>query len=329
MEKFKVAIVQEAPVFLNTPESIKKAEPLIEQAAEKGARIIAFPEIWFPGYPVWFDFASKAALWEFAPPKELYRLLVENAITINGIYFKQLQDIAKKYSCFLVMGAHEKYGQTLYNSMIFFDKNGKDFWVHRKLMPTYTEKLIWGLGDGSGIGVLNTEFGVLGGLICWEHWMPLARAAMHSFGELIHVAQWPAADDLHQLASRHYAFEGQCFVLAAGTYLKKTDVIEGASSLKNISQETLDFLDSMDTGSSDVLHNGGSAVIGPDSNYLNEPLFDKSDTIICEIDPEKVIEIRMAIETNGHYSRPDIFKLEVDATPRKGVRFVNENSKDN
>jgi nitrilase len=327
MEKFKIAIIQEAPIFLNTPKSLEKAEPLIKNASEQGAKIIAFPETWFPGYPVWLDFAPKAAAWDFAPAKELYRLLAENAIIINDGYFNQLQRYAKQYQCYLVIGVHEKFQQSLYNSMIFLSKNGKDFWVHRKLMPTYTEKLLWGQGDGSGIGVLKTEFGVLGGLICWEHWMPLARATMHTFGEIIHVAQWPAVDDLHQIASRHYAFEGQCFVLAAGTYLQKKDVLDGARSLPEISQETFEFLESMDVDDSGTIHPGGSTVIGPDAGYLTEPLIDQSGTIICEIDPNKVVESRMAIETNGHYARPDIFKLEVDVKSQNGVTFKDQEVK--
>jgi nitrilase len=327
MEKFKIAIIQEAPVFLNTLKSIKKAGPLIKDAAENGAQIIAFPETWLPGYPVWLDFAPKAASWDYAPAKELYRILVENAISVGDAHFKQLQHFAKEYQCYLVIGVHELCHQSLYNSMIFLDRNGKDYWIHRKLMPTYTEKLIWGQGDGSGIGVLNTDLGVLGGLICWEHWMPLARAAMHTFGELVHVAQWPAVKDLHQLASAHYAFESQCFVMAAGTYLKKSDVMNGATSLPDINQETLDFLDSMDVGTSGIIHSGGSAIIGPDSQYLAEPVFNKSETIIKEINPEKVIESRMAIETSGHYARPDIFKLEVDRKPQTGVTFKDQELK--
>jgi predicted amidohydrolase len=188
-------------------------------------------------------------------------------------------------------------------------------------MPTYTERLVWGRGDGSTLSVLDTEYGVLGGLICWEHWMPLARAAMHAKHEAIHVAQWPSVKDVHQLASRHYAFEGGCFVLAAGCILSRRDILEGYGSLGLASDEGLEILEEMPGGEDDLILNGGSAVIGPDSDYLAGPLFDEPGIIYAELQLERIIEGRLTLDTSGHYARPDVFQLAVNDQPQLNVVF--------
>jgi len=179
-DSMKVAIVQHTPVFLNLEQSLLKACGLIEEAANGGAEIIVFPETWLPGYPVWLDLSPGAVLWGNPPAKALYRILAENSICLSGKRLDDLLRVAGETGTYVVMGAHERLDGTLYNTMIFIDKEGKKFQVHRKLVPTYAERLVWGRGDGSTLSVLETDHGILGGLICWEHWMPLARAAMHS-----------------------------------------------------------------------------------------------------------------------------------------------------
>jgi len=228
---FKVAIVQHSPVFLNLAESTDKACLLIEEAANGGAQVIAFPETWLPGYPVWLDYAPRAALWDYGPAKALYRLLADNSMVLPGKELSSLLAAARRTGTYIIMGIHERAGGTLYNTMLFVSKDGQTFLPHRKLMPTYTERLVWGRGDGSTLHVMDSEYGNLGGLICWEHWMPLARAAMHAKEETLHIAQWPAVRDLHHLASRHYAFEGQCYVLAAGSVLSRGQMLDGVRSL--------------------------------------------------------------------------------------------------
>jgi nitrilase len=321
---FKVEIIQHAPIFLNIDESLKKAAALAEEAANHGAAVIAFPETWLPGFPIWLDFAPKAALWDYAPAKTLYRLLTENSLVLAGDRFKALLNIAKTTDTHLVMGAHELMGGTLYNTMLYIDRGAQTYQVHRKLVPTYTERMVWGRGDGSTLGILATEYGNIGGLICWEHWMPLARAAMHARHETLHIAQWPDVKDLHQLASRHYAFEGQCFVLAAGCVLSRKDIIEGYQSLNAPDNDALEILQAFEGESEQLVLNGGSAVIGPDSSYLAGPVFDRSDIIYGVIDPQRMTEGRLAIDTSGHYSRPDVFQLEVNALPQSGISFNSE-----
>ncbi len=322
-DPFKVAIIQHAPVFLNLDASLQKAAVLAEEAVNQGASVIAFPETWLPGFPIWLDFAPKAAFWDYAPAKALYRLLVENSLVIPGDRFAALLDLAGKTGTYLVMGTHERVGGTLYNTMIYIDRSGRNYQLHRKLVPTYTERMVWGRGDGSTLKVLETDCGNIGGLICWEHWMPLARAAMHAQHETLHISQWPDVKDLHQLASRHYAFEGQCFVLAAGCILSGKDIIEGYQTIASPAKDAFQILEVFEQDPGELVLNGGSAVIGPDSAYLAGPVFDRSDIIVAEIEPQRITEGHLAIDTSGHYSRPDVFRLEVNAQPQLGVSFTS------
>lgn len=323
---FKVAVIQHAPVFLNLEQSVEKACALIAQAADQGARVIAFPETWLPGYPVWLDVAPRAALWDYRPAKALYRLLVENSITVPGWHLERLLASAYKTGTYVIMGAHERRGGTLYNTMIYIARDGQKFQVHRKLMPTYTERMVWGRGDGSTLGVLDTPYGRLGGLICWEHWMPLARAAMHAQYETLHVAQWPAVKDLHQLASRHYAFEGQCFVVAAGCVLSRGEMIAGLKSLGQPDDAALELLEAIPGADEDLLLRGGSAVIAPNADYLEGPVFDRPGIIYADIRPARIAEGHLVLDTGGHYSRPDVFHLRVNDQQQSSVTFTSGGS---
>lgn len=316
----KIALVQTPPVYLNRTETLNRAGEIAAEAAGAGARIIVFPETWIPGYPIWLDEAPKAALWDYPPAKRLYAYLAENSLEIPGEDFQQLRETARQNQVYLIVGIHERSGGTLYNTTVFFEPDG-DYKIHRKLTPTYTERLVWGVGDGSTLNVLETPYGILGGLICWEHWLPLARAAMHAKHEVIHTAQFPTVHERHQIASRHYAFEGQCFVLASGGVLRKTDVLEGFESLGTGDREVFELLDSMDK---DLLQRGGSAVIGPDISYLVEPVFEDPATVYGELELDLVKQGRLLLDTDGHYSRPDVFELRVNDRENKNVFFASQ-----
>lgn len=320
--KVKVALVQHPPVFLNMLKTLEKVEVLAEECTKNEAKIIVFPETWLTGYPVWLDEAPKAALWDYAPAKRLYQYLTENSLQIPGAEFETLRGIARKNSVYLIIGVHERDGGTLYNTIIYLAPGG-EYKIHRKLVPTYTERLIWGAGDGSTLNVLETPYGVLGGLICWEHWMPLARAAMHSKNEAIHICQFPTVHERHQIASRHYAFEGQCFVLTSGCVLTKTDVLEGFQSLGTNDTEVFELLDSMEK---DVLMRGGSAIIAPDLSYVVEPVFDEKTTVYGELNLDLTKQGHLFLDTDGHYSRPDVFELRVNDKANRNVRFASESN---
>ena len=316
-KKVKVALVQKPPVFLNLSETIEKFESIAKECVSGGAEIIVFPETWLPGYPIWIDDAPKAAFWGYPPAKRLYQYLTENSLKIGSPEFEKLQDIVKATDAYFVVGIHERDGGTLYNTTVYFEPDGT-YKTHRKLTPTYTERMIWGMGDGSTLNTLDTPYGVLGGLICWEHWMPLARAAMHAKHEVIHTAQYPTVHERHQIASRQYAFEGQCFVLASGCVLTKKDALEGFDSLETGDTEVFELLESM---RNDKLQRGGSAIISPDISYLVEPVFDDAGIVYGELDLAMTKQGNLLLDTDGHYSRPDVFELHVNTKKNRNVVF--------
>ncbi|HUF03266.1 MAG TPA: carbon-nitrogen hydrolase family protein [Aridibacter sp.] len=315
----RAALVQKPPVFLNLEESVAKLSDLALECANEGAEIIVFPETWLPGYPVWLDDAPEAALWEHPPAKRLFGYLFENSVEVPGPDFGKLVEAAKESGAYLVVGMHEREGGTLYNTTATIAPDGS--WkIHRKLTPTYTERLVWGVGDGSTLETMDTPYGVLGGLICWEHWMPLARAAMHSKQEIVHTAQYPTVHERHQIASRQYAFEGQCFVLASGSVLSRDEALEGFDSLGTDDKEVRGLLESM---RNERLLRGGSAVIAPDISYVTEPLFDNQSTVFADLDLSMAAQGRLLLDTDGHYSRPDVFELRVNTRKNRNVNFTD------
>jgi predicted amidohydrolase len=221
------------------------------------------------------------------------------------------------------MGAHERVGGTLYNTMLLVGADGS-YRLHRKLMPTYTERLVWGMGDGSTLDTLETPFGRIGGLICWEHWMPLARAAMHAKREAIHVAQWPGVKDLHLLASRHYAFEGQCFVAVAGAVLTRGDVLAGFDSLGLGHHPARTLLEAIPGDDGTLLLRGGSAIVAPDTSCLAGPAPPEATTLYADLDLGRITQGHLALDVDGHYARPDIFQLMVNDRPQANVRFTSD-----
>jgi predicted amidohydrolase len=296
-----VAAVQAAPVYLDLPASLAKAEELIGQAAAKGAQLVVFPETWLPGYPAWLDCCRDVNLWDSAPVKQVYRRLVENSVAVPSPVTQALAAAARAHGVVLNMSVHERLlagpGRgTLYNSMLTFGADGTLLHHHRKLMPTYTERLIWGQGNGRSLHAVDTPVGRVGGLICWEHWMPPARQALHTSGEDIHVAAWPQVKEMNLVASRHYAFEGRCFVVACGAIMHVRDLpaeLEPASELR---------------GHPDALVlGGGSVIIGPDGALLAGPVYGEETILIAEIDLARILEEQMALDVTGHYARPDVF----------------------
>ena len=234
-----VAIVQARPVYYNLDKSLQKSLQLTSEAARNGAQLVAFGETWLPGYPAWLDVCPGAALWDNAATKAIFAELCANSLTVPGPQTEALARQARESGVVLVMGVNERCGNTLYNSLLSFDADGALRNHHRKLRPTFTERLVWGPGDGAGLRAPQTSVGRVGALVCWEHWMPLPRQTLHDAGEQIHVAAWPAVRDIHQVASRHYAFEGRCFVLAAGSILRVSDLLPQLETLPDLAPDDL------------------------------------------------------------------------------------------
>lgn len=307
---FLVAAAQVAPAFLDLEGCLSIAEKWIAEAGKQGVRLLVFPETWLPGYPVWIDTAPEAAVWDNAEAKALFRRLFENSPSIPSPAIDRLCAAARKARVHIVMGLNEKDGRTLYNSMLYISETGEVQANHRKLVPTFTERMIWGRGDGSGLAVVDTPLGRVGGLVCWEHWMPLARQAMHQKAEVVHAAVWPWVHDIHQVASRSYAFEGRTFVVAVGAVLRREHLPEGMGMLDRLP--------------GDEWLSGGSAIIGPNGKYLAGPADAAEQLVVAEIDPGQAAEELMTLDVCGHYSRPDIFKLTVNEGEQRLYEERNE-----
>ena len=303
-KQVRVAIAQSAPVYLDKHTSLAKALDLIQQAAKRDAQLVAFGETWLPGYPAWPDVCPSAALWENASAKDVFARLRANSLVVPGEEVNALREAARDLNVAIVIGVNERVDSgpgngTLYNSLLTISEDGQLRNHHRKLVPTYTERLVWGNGDGRGIEAVPTSAGRVGGLICWEHWMPLARMAMHNSGEHIHVAVWPTVHELHQLASRHYAFEGRCFVLAVGLMMPA----------KDLPRELRDGA-ALQTSDGHWIERGGSAIIGPDSRYVLDPVFDREELLVADLDLTQIDRELMTFDVSGHYARPDLFRFE-------------------
>ncbi|NVK85361.1 MAG: carbon-nitrogen hydrolase family protein [Cytophagia bacterium] len=308
MKKVRIAIVQSAPAYLNIDESLAKVEVLLKEAAQQGADLVTFGETWFTGYPAWIDYCDEYAKWDFKPTKEVFARTYENSLDVSGPEVRQIGKWAGELNLSIVMGINEKVSSgpgngTIYNSLLTWNEKGELANHHRKLMPTHTERLIYGQGDGKGLQAVDTKAGRVGGLICWEHWMPLTRQTMHNSGEHIHVAVWPKVHEMLQIATRSYAFEGRCFTVGVGQIMRVKDI-----------PEELNLPADLKANPEHMLLNGGSCIVGPDGHYVLEPIWDKEGVFVQEVDLNRCIEERMALDVTGHYQRNDVFDLSVNKT---------------
>lgn len=273
-QKPVVAIAQVAPVFMDVDRSVQRAADAIAAAGREGADLAVFSEAWLCGFPIWIDHGIP---WEDPLAKRLFRRLHANAVTLSGTAVKRLCRAARQAKIDVAIGANERAvngGGTLYNSILYLSRGGDLIGVHRKLVPTHSERVVWGQGDGSTLSLIDTDAGRVGGLVCWEHWMLLARQTMHAKGEQIHVALWPDMPDIHHVASRAYAFEGRCYVAAAAGILSLDDIptaVEGRARLQ-------------EAAAGDFLLSGGSTIIGPDGEALMPPVYREERIISAEID---------------------------------------------
>jgi nitrilase len=284
---------------------LSKVVSLVADAAASRATLVAFPETFLPGYPIWLDVCRDVALWDHPPVKRVYRRMADESVVVPSEATRTLAAAARDGNITLVIGVIERVangpGQgTLYNSILTFGPDGALLNHHRKLVPTYTERMVWGPGDGAGLRAVDTPAGKIGALVCWEHWMPLARHAMHESGEDVHVALWPTVHEMHQVASRQYAFEGRCFVLASGSVMR-------ASALP---AELAPHPEKVPSHDHWVMR-GGSAIIAPDGSYVAGPVYDEPTMLVADVDVGRVREERMTLDVTGHYHRPDVFVFSV------------------
>ena len=303
LPKFKAAAVQAAPVFLDREATVQKGCRLIEEAAENGAKLVVFPETWIPTYPYWvLTHSPFLATAERAATRKAFIELYKNAVEVPGPATEALCRAARKAGAYVIVGVNERptdYRGTLYNTLVYISRDGELMGKHRKLVPTHVERTVWGQGDGSTLRVYNTDLGTLGGLICYEHQMTLAKYSNWCRGEQVHAAVWPGRGPQWegvQLACRQYAVEGQCFVVVACGYLDAAAV-----------PDTFPMKDRFDWR-----FEGGSAIIDPIGRYLAGPLYGKEGILYAELDFEFIIGVKEQIDGTGHYARPEVLSLLVN-----------------
>ena len=297
----RAAIVQ-AEQSTTLTEALAATVASAERAADAGARLIVFPETWLPHYPMWLDVCERVNLWDDPAVKRAYGRYAGESFVAGGPAHQRLSQLATRLRSTIVIGVSERVDRgagrgTLYNALLTYGPDGQLLNHHRKLMPTHTERMVWGLGDGDGLRTVDASGVRVGGLICWEHWMPLARQAMHEEGEDVHVAVWPTVKEMNHVASRHYAFEGRCFVLAAGSLMRASMLpAELPVAGNRLAPDAL-------------VMRRGSAIIGPDGQYVAEPVYDREEILVATLDVARTIEESMALDVSGHYSRPDCLRL--------------------
>ena len=300
-----VAVVQAASVPFDAAGCVDKAVRLIGDAAAKGAKVVVFPEAFVGGYPKGLSYGAVVGARD-AAGREEFRLYLEAAIEVPGPYTQQLGMAAAEHRAYVVMGVIERELATCYCTVLFFGPDGTLLGKHRKLMPTAMERLIWGFGDGSTLTVVDSPYGRIGSVICWENYMPMMRMAMYSKNVALYCA--PTADDRDTWlpSMQHIALEGRCFVLSACQYLKKSDL---PSTVRVSLGESADS----------VLMRGGSAIVSPLGKVLSGPNFEGETILTATIDLNEIERGKFDFDVAGHYSRPDVFQLIVNESATRPV----------
>ena len=313
IDTLNIAIAQIAPVWLNKKLTIKKIETAIKEAAAQKAQLVCFGETLLPGYPFWLQLTD-GARFNSKTQKEIFAHYLKEAVCIEKGDLKTICALAKKLQIAIYIGCAEKAadrgGHSIYCSLLYIDALGIIQSIHRKLMPTYEERLAWSIGDGNGLQVHTLGNFTIGGLNCWENWMPLARTALYAQGQNLHVAVWPGNIRNTVDLTRHIALENRMYVLSASGLMRKQDIPDTVPHHKLIKQQAGDFLS-----------NGGSCIAAPDGSWLIEPIRDKEIIVTATIDMNEVRKERQNFDPSGHYARPDVFELNVNTKRQKLVYF--------
>ncbi len=309
----KIAMAQITPVILNKKETLKKVEQSILDAAKENCELIVFGEALIPGYPFWVSLTGGAE-WNTTVNKELHAKYVRNSIQIEAGELDDICRLAKENKLAVYIGIMERAknrgGHSIYASLVYIDAKGIIQSVHRKLQPTYEERLTWAPGDGNGLKVHELKQFTVGGLNCWENWMPLPRTALYGLGENLHIAVWPGSDYNTKDITRFIARESRSYVVSVSSLMTKKDFPKDTPHLDKILPKA-----------PDVLANGGSCIAGPDGEWVVEPVLHKEGLIIQTIDFNRVLEERQNFDAVGHYSRPDVTKLMVNRERQSTVEY--------
>jgi nitrilase len=313
----RAGVVQAAPVLFDRQATIEKACHLVAEAAAQGARLILFPEAFVPAYPRGLSFGSVVGS-RSAEGRRTWQAYWANAVEVPGPATQALGAAARQAQAYLAIGVIERDSQfsrgTLYCTLLYFGPDGQLLGKHRKLKPTAAERLIWGEGDGSTLTALATAFGRVGGLICWENYMPLARMAMYSKGLDIYLAPTADTRDSWQATLRHIACEGRCFVLGCNQFVTKSMYPPDLPGVEDLADQP------------EIVCRGGSAIVGPLGSVLAGPLYDREGILVADLDLAEIPRSRFDFDVAGHYARPDVFRLIVNENPAPPVTNAPEPS---
>ena len=308
-----VGIAQIAPVWLDRDATMTRGIEWIREAASQGCELVVFGEALVPGYPFWVE-RTDGARFESALQKELYRHYVEQSVCIEAGDLDPIVAIARENAIAIYVGVMERAadrgGHSVYASMVYIDARGEIGSVHRKLMPTYEERLVWAIGDGHGLRTHKLGPFTAGGLNCWENWLPLARAALYAQGEDLHVAIWPGNQRNTEDITRFIAREGRCFVVSVSGLMRRSDI-----------PDSLPHAELLREAADDVMANGGSCIATPTGEWLLAPETGEESLRVAELDHRIVLEERQNLDVAGHYSRPDVTQLLVDRRRQSTAEF--------
>ena len=311
--EINVALAQIAPVWLQRDATIAKVSQWIGKAGQEGADLVVFGEALIPGYPFWVEFTD-GAKFESERQKTMYAHYVDQAVDIEAGGLASLCDAARKHDIAVYVGVMERAanrgGHSVYASMVYIDTSGKICSVHRKLMPTHEERLVWAIGDGHGLRTHSLGPFTVGGLNCWENWLPLARASLYGQGEDLHVAIWPGNLRNTEEITRFIARESRSFVVSVSGLMCRDDI-----------GDNLPMADLLHQTASDVMANGGSCVAAPTGEWLLEPETGTESLRIATLDHKIVLKERHSLDTAGHYSRPDVTHLVVNRKRQTTTEF--------
>jgi len=310
MTNHRVAVVQGGSSLFDTPRTLERMEAHCEAAAREGVELAVFPEAYVGGYPKGLDFGARIGTRTAAGRDDFLRYW-QSAIEVPGVQTARIGSFAAKMKAHLVVGVIERDGATLYCTALFFGPDGALLGKHRKLMPTASERLVWGQGDGSTIPVIDTAIGRIGAAICWENYMPNLRQAMYGKGINLWCAPTVDERDIWQSSMRHIAYEGRTFVLSACQFLTRADAPEAYACIQGDDPST-------------ILIRGGSVIVGPLGDVLAGPVYDREALVTADIDLSDAIRGKYDLDVVGHYARPDVFSLNVNEAARQPVSYKAE-----
>ncbi|WP_425234654.1 carbon-nitrogen hydrolase family protein [Ulvibacterium sp.] len=312
----KVAMAQIAPIWLDKEATLQKVEQTILQAAKEQVELLIFGEALLPGYPFWLALTD-GATWDSKVNKELHAHYMRNAVQMEelGSICKLAKDNHMSLYLGVIERAKDRGGHSLYCSLVYIDAQGEIKSVHRKLQPTYDERLTWAPGDGNGLQVHPLKQFTVGGLNCWENWMPLPRTALYAQGENLHIAVWPGNDHNTKDITRFIARESRSYVISVSSLMGRKDFPERTPHLEKILEKA-----------PEILANGGSCIAAPNGDWIVEPVLRIEGLIIETLDFNRVYEERQNFDPSGHYSRPDVTKLIVNRERQSAVVFRDRNT---